>query len=100
MTSCKAIHWITAKGWVKDVIFHLHYVFLEANNTFPLIIFADFLEWQEKMLISVLKRYIKDIGWTMEHIMGISPDICSHKIQLDSERKPSIEHQRRLNPPM
>ena len=30
----------------------------------------------------------------------IPPGICSHKIQLMPDHKPSIEHQRRLNPPM
>ena len=28
------------------------------------------------------------------------PSCCSHKIQLMPDHKPSIEHQRRLNPPM
>ena len=33
-------------------------------------------------------------------IIGIPPGICSHKIQIMPDHKPSIEHQRRLNPPM
>ncbi|XP_049368425.1 uncharacterized protein LOC125833324 [Solanum verrucosum] len=53
-----------------------------------------------KLELSVLKRFIKVIGWTIADIVGISPGICTHKIQLASDFKPSIEHQRRLNPPM
>ena len=34
-----------------------------------------------------------------EHYWDLS-DIWSHKIQLMPDHKPSIEHQRRLNPPM
>ena len=33
-------------------------------------------------------------------IIGIPPGICSHKIQLMPDHKPSIENKRRLNPPM
>ena len=33
-------------------------------------------------------------------IIEIPPGICSHKIQLMPDHKPSIEHQRNLNPPM
>ena len=38
------------------------------------------------------------IGWTIDDIIGIPLGICSHKIQPDHSL--SIEHQRRLNPPM
>ena len=33
-------------------------------------------------------------------IIRIPPGICSKNIQLMPDHKPSIEHQRRLNPPM
>jgi len=64
------------------------------------IIATDLLEWKVKFLLEVLKRHIKDIGWTIVDIVGIPLDICTHKIQLDSDCKPSVEHQCRLNPPM
>ena len=50
--------------------------------------------------VIVLKRYKRVIGLTIADIIGIPPGICSHKIQLLSDHKPSIEHWRRLNPPM
>ena len=50
--------------------------------------------------MKVLKRFKRAIGWTIVDIIGISLGICSHKIQLMPDHKPSIEHQRRLNPPM
>ena len=37
---------------------------------------------------------------TIAYIIGIPPGVCLHKIQLMPDHKPSIEHQRRLNPPM
>ena len=51
-------------------------------------------------LVKVLKRFKKAIGWTIVDLIRIPPGICSHKIQLMPDHKVSIEHQRRLNPPM
>ena len=36
----------------------------------------------------------------MEDLKGINPSICMNKIFIEENAKPSIEHQRRLNPPM
>ena len=40
------------------------------------------------------------IGWTIANIIGMPPGIFSHKVQLMPDHKPSIKHQRCLNPPM
>ncbi|KAM2032529.1 hypothetical protein ACFX1T_014533 [Malus domestica] len=40
------------------------------------------------------------IGWSIADIKGISPSICMHRILLEDNYKPSVEHQRRLNPNM
>lgn len=47
-----------------------------------------------------MQRYKRTIGWTIADIIGIPLDICTHKIQLEENCTPSVEHQRRLNPPM
>ncbi|XP_015163880.1 uncharacterized protein [Solanum tuberosum] len=85
---------------LKALPSHLKYSFLGANNTLPVIITVDLVERQVKPLIEVLQKHIKAIGWTITDIVGITPGVCTHKIRLDSECKPSVEHQRRLNPPM
>ena len=51
-------------------------------------------------MLNVLKKYPKAIGYTIEDIKGINPSICIHRILLEEDYKPSIEHQRRLNPNM
>ena len=79
---------------------HLRYDFLGNGDTFPVIIASDLNEKQVESLVKVLKRFKRDIGWTIADIIGIPPGICSHKIQLMPDHKPSIEQQRRLNPPM
>ena len=48
----------------------------------------------------MLKRFKTAIGWTIADIIGVPPCTFSHKIKLMPDHKPSIEHQRRLNPLM
>ena len=79
---------------------HLRYVLLGKGDTFLVIIASDLNVKQVECLIEMLKRFKRAIGWTIIEIIGISPGICSHKIQLIPDHKPSIEHQRRLNAPM
>ncbi|XP_019234345.1 PREDICTED: uncharacterized protein LOC109214845 [Nicotiana attenuata] len=53
-----------------------------------------------EQLLNVLMEHRQAIGWTIADIRGIPAGICEHKIKLEQERKPSVEHQRRLNPSM
>ena len=77
---------------------HLRYEFLGKGDTLLVIIASDLDEQQVQSFVKVLKRFKRAIGWTTADIIGIPPGICSHKIQLMPNYKPSIEHQRRLNP--
>ena len=51
-------------------------------------------------MVSMLSQKKKAIGWGIHDIIGISPTMCMHKIELDSGAKPIREFQRRLNPVM
>lgn len=79
---------------------HLRYVFLGKGDTLPVIIASDLNVEQVECLVEVLKRFKRAIGWTIPDIIGIPPGIYSHKIQLMPNHKPSIKHQRWLNPHM
>ena len=48
----------------------------------------------------MLERNLKAFAWAIEDIKGISSSICMHKILMEEDHAPSIEHQRRLNPAM
>ena len=85
---------------LKALQSHLRYEFLGNGDTLPVIIASDLDEQQVQILVKVLKRFKRAIGWTIADIIWIPSCICSHKIQLMSDHKPSIEHQRCLNPPM
>ncbi|XP_070015706.1 uncharacterized protein [Nicotiana sylvestris] len=42
--------------------------------------------------LAVLQKRKKAIGWTLADIRGISPPVCMHKIILEDNAKPSLEH--------
>ncbi|XP_070029708.1 uncharacterized protein [Nicotiana sylvestris] len=50
--------------------------------------------------LAMLQKWKKAIGWTLADIQGINPTFCMHKIILEDDAKPSVEHQRRLNEAM
>jgi len=85
---------------LKPLPFNLKYLFLGENETFPVIISSKLDAHQEGKLLQTLKMYKNALGWTIVDIKGISPLICTHKIYLEENAKPSREIQRRLNPNM
>jgi hypothetical protein len=40
------------------------------------------------------------MGYTLDELKGISPTICEHAINMESDAKPVVEHQRHLIPKM
>ena len=63
-----------------------------------MIISARLCYAEEQKLLKILKKYQESISWSIDELKGISPSICMHKILLEENAKPSVEHQRRLNP--
>ena len=78
----------------------LKYAVLGSNETKPVIISLELDEPMEIKLLDVLKLNSDAFALNIEDIMGINPSICMHKILMEEEHIPSIEHQRRLNPVM
>lgn len=66
---------------------HLKYGFLEANNTLLVTIAAGQLEYFVKIIIELLRKYIKDVGRTKGDIVDIPQGVCTHQIQVDTEHK-------------
>ncbi|XP_070054540.1 uncharacterized protein [Nicotiana tomentosiformis] len=85
---------------LKPLLPHLRYKFLGSNDTLPVIVSSLLNEVQVDHLLNVLREHQQAIGWTIADIRGIPVGICEHKIQLEQGSKPSVEHQRRLNPSM
>ena len=79
---------------------HLRYAYLGELNSLPVIISAALNKLQEEKLLRVLRDHKSAIGWTIADIKGVSPSFCMHKILMEDNASPSVEHQRRLNPIM
>ena len=77
---------------------HPMYLFLGKGDTLLVIIASDLKGHQVESFVEVLNRFKYLFGGLL-HIR-IPPSIFSHKIILMPDNKPSIEHHRRLNPPM
>ena len=92
---------ISIEGLVlKKLPSHLKYAYLELPKSKPVIISARLSDAEEQKLLKILKNYQESIAWSIDELKGIGPSICKHKILLEENSKPSVEHQRRLNPVM
>ena len=65
-----------------------------------MIVNACLSEEQLEKLLCVLREKKQAIGWTISDLRGLSPSLCMHRILMEDNHKPTIEHQRRLNPNM
>ncbi|GJS28874.1 reverse transcriptase domain-containing protein [Tanacetum coccineum] len=81
---------------LKDLPPHLEYAFLEGDNKLPVIIAKD-LSLRKVALIKVLKSRKRAIAWKLSDIKGINPEFCTHKILMEDDYKPEVQHQRRVN---
>ncbi|KAG9444759.1 hypothetical protein H6P81_016099 [Aristolochia fimbriata] len=85
-----------SKPELKPLPNNLKYVFLEENAK-PVIISSCLTGFEEKMLIEVLSKHKKAIGWSLADIEGINPTICTHRILMEDNYKTSIQPLRSLN---
>nr|GEV81098.1 reverse transcriptase domain-containing protein [Tanacetum cinerariifolium] len=83
---------------LKDIPPHLEYAFLEGDDKLPVII-TKYLSIEEKTtFITVLKSQKRAIAWKLYNIKGIDPEFCTHKILMEVDFEPAVQHQRRVNP--
>nr|GEV20267.1 reverse transcriptase domain-containing protein [Tanacetum cinerariifolium] len=83
---------------LKDLPPHLVYAFLEGDNKFPVIITKELGDEEKIALIKVFKSHKRAIAWKLSDIHGINPEFYTHKILMEEDYKPSVQHQRRVNP--
>nr|GEX71503.1 reverse transcriptase domain-containing protein [Tanacetum cinerariifolium] len=83
---------------LKDLPPHLEYAFLEGDDKFPVIIAKDLSDKEKTALITVLKSHKQAIAWKLSDIKGINPELCTHKILMEEDFEPAVQHHRRVNP--
>lgn len=83
---------------LKPLPSHLKYAFLGKRRKFPVIISNKLTEDQIEKLLSLLRKYRAVIGYSILDMKGISLEICTHRIYLEENSRPTREPQRKLNP--
>nr|GFA78291.1 reverse transcriptase domain-containing protein [Tanacetum cinerariifolium] len=83
---------------LKDLPPYLEYAFIEGDNKLPVIIAKDLSVEDKTTLITVLKSHKRAIAWKLSDIKGIDPEFCTHKILIEEDFEPTVQHQRRVNP--
>nr|GFB80596.1 retrovirus-related Pol polyprotein from transposon 17.6 [Tanacetum cinerariifolium] len=83
---------------LKDLPPYLEYAFLEGDNKLPVIIAKELGDEEKAALIKVLKSHKRAIAWKLFDIQGIKPEFCTHKILMEDDYTPVVQHQRRVNP--
>jgi hypothetical protein len=48
------------------------------------------------MLLNLLKKHKKVIGYSINDLKGLSPTFCTHRIPMEDQCKPVVDHQMRL----
>nr|GEU58658.1 hypothetical protein [Tanacetum cinerariifolium] len=83
---------------LKDLPPHLEYAFLEGDAKLLVIIDKELKDEEKTALIKVLKSHKQDLSWQLSDIKGIDLEFCTHKILMEDDFKPVVQHQRRVNP--
>nr|GEU83431.1 reverse transcriptase domain-containing protein [Tanacetum cinerariifolium] len=83
---------------LKDLPPHLEYAFLEDDDKLPAIIAKDLSDEEKTALIKVLKSHQQAIAGKLSDIKGIAPEFFTHKIPMEDDFEPMVQHQRRVNP--
>nr|GEZ87757.1 hypothetical protein [Tanacetum cinerariifolium] len=77
---------------LKDLPPHLEYAFLEGENKLPVIIAKELGEEEKAALIKVLKSHKRASAWKLSDIQGINPEFYTHKILMEEDYKPAVQH--------
>nr|GEY59613.1 reverse transcriptase domain-containing protein [Tanacetum cinerariifolium] len=79
---------------LKDLPLHLEYTFLEGDKKLPVVIAKELGDEEKSALIKVLKSHKRAIAWKLSDIQGINSEFCTHKILMEEDYKPAVQHQR------
>nr|GEV62529.1 reverse transcriptase domain-containing protein [Tanacetum cinerariifolium] len=63
----------------------------------PVIIAKDLSDEEKTALITVLKSRKRAIAWKLSDIKGTEPEFYTHKILMEDDFEPAVQHQRRVN---
>jgi hypothetical protein len=62
------------------------------------VIVSDELSPEENdMLLNLLKKHKKVIVYSINDLKGLSPALCTHRIPMEDQFKPVVDHQMRIS---
>jgi hypothetical protein len=76
----------------------LNYAYLDEKNIYPVIISANLSAEGEIQLLDFLRVHRLAIGYSLDDLKGISPALCTHKINLEEDAKTVVDYQHHINP--
>jgi hypothetical protein len=74
----------------------LKYEFLDPDKTYPVIVSDELSPEENKKLLNLLKKHRKVIRYSINDLKGLSPAFCTHRIPMEDQCKPVVDHQRSL----
>jgi hypothetical protein len=81
---------------LKPLTKRLKYEFLGPDKTYPVIASDELSPRENNMLLNLLKKHKKGIRYSINDLKGLSLAFCTHRIPMEDQCKPVVDHQRRL----
>jgi hypothetical protein len=69
---------------------------LVPDKTYPVIVSDELSPEENETLLILLKKHRKAIGYSINDLKGLSLAFCTHRILMEDQCKPVVDHQRRL----
>ena len=63
----------------------LKYAYLDEKEIYLVIISANLSEHEDERLLKILRKHCAAIVYTLDHLKGISPTLCQHKINMEPD---------------
>jgi hypothetical protein len=74
----------------------LKYEFLGPDKTYPVTVSDESSPEENEKLLILLKKHRKVIVYSINDLKGLSSAFCTHRIPMEDQCKPVVDHQRRL----
>jgi hypothetical protein len=81
---------------VKPLPKGLKYKFLGLDKTCPVIVSDELIFNENEKLLNLLKKHRKVIRYSINDLKGLSTAFCTHRILMEDQCKPVVDHQKRL----
>ena len=68
---------------------YIWFCFFKTGCDTPVFISDKLTESESQRLITVLEKYRSVLGYSLQDLKGISPNMCTHHIRMEVDHKPT-----------